>query len=90
MTIEIEPWKHVAGYRLNADGKAIRYEHPETGFEAYIEASLNEFDVDGELDGEMEYIPGIFDEAGNLLTWEICYDVDEGMNRLKRMMEDYS
>lgn len=37
-----DPWTHKSGYRLNADGKSIKYEHPEKGITIRVEAMLDE------------------------------------------------
>lgn len=51
-----DPWKHESGDRLNADGEAITYRHPETEAEITVEASVNE------EDDEMEYIVFAFND----------------------------
>ena len=83
MTREPDPWQHVAGYHLNADGKRIRYEHPD-GTEAYVEAGLNEDE------GELEYRPTLFTPNGEMHEHPpVFLDSDEALDWLVEQMEDY-
>lgn len=56
------PWQHESGYRLNADGKAIKYRHPDTKAEIVVEAAVNE------EDGFLEYITFAFDGGGDSMA----------------------
>lgn len=38
---EFENWSHKSGYRVNADGKRISYEHDSKGILAFVEAEVD-------------------------------------------------
>lgn len=83
--VETGLWEHVSGYRLDADGKYIKYRQMETGHIAHIEAVLNE------EEGEMEYRPAIFDVNGNMVEYpDVFYDKERAMERYDELMKKYS
>lgn len=80
-----DPWNHVSGYRLNADGKAIKYEHPDSGLEAYIEA-MTDPDADG-----LVYRPAIIEPSGEFAEYpEPIPDKDDALARLREWGEEYA
>lgn len=82
---EPDMWEHITGYHLNADGKAIKYRHRDTGYVAHIEAMLNE------QEGEMEYRPAIFDGNGTMVEYpRVFYVKDRAKAELDRLKEEHS
>lgn len=80
-------WTHKSGYRLDADGQAIRYEH-DSGITAYIEGMVNE-DPDDPV--EFEYRPTIFDTDGSFLEYpEVFIDKAEALAQLEQWMDEYT
>lgn len=91
MTIakDIPNWEHKSGYRVNADGRYIIYEHEEKPYEAVIEAMLNE----GE--DTMEYYTAIFDDSTSNPTelieaHKIFINKEDAFENLKKRMHEHS
>lgn len=85
MTVNVtEPWEHERGYRLNADGKSMVWSHPETGYELYVEASVDE------EAGEMEYRPSMFDADGEMVVYPDRYESKESaLAKIEELAEEH-
>lgn len=81
-------WTHKSGYRVNNDGKAIKYEHTERPFVAIIEGIFNEYDE------ELEYYTVIFDQSVTPMVvverHEIFTQKDVAKNHMVKLMEEYN
>jgi len=78
-----EVWEHKAGYRLNGDGKAIEYEHKESGLVAHLEAMVCP------EEGRLEYRPAIFDGREMIEYPPVYFDKDRARDKLEEMMHEH-
>lgn len=77
------PWQHVSGYRLNADGKALRYEHVENDLELYVEAMV-EPDCD-----TLVYRPSVMTESEFVEYPDRFVDKQAALDRLEELADEY-
>lgn len=81
-------WKHKSGYRLNADGKSIEYEHTERPFVAIVEAMVNE------QDHTLDYYTVIFDQSTKPMATveghELFGDKESAKDNLYYLMEKHN
>ena len=81
-------WQHKSGYHLNADGKAIKYEHTERAFVAIVEGIHNDHDH------SLDYYTVIFDESVTPMEvvegHEVWADKETAKNRLEELMKEYN
>lgn len=82
--MNVQNWTHNYGYRLNADGKAIEYQHENKPLVAYIEACVDP-------QNGMEYRPSIIDDTTDkFVTYPPCFaDKDAALSFLESEMQQH-
>lgn len=68
-------WEHSSGYKLNADGKSIEYEHQSKDLLAIIEAMVDE------KNQRLEFYTVIFDIGVNEKPWPTVEPHDTHMSK---------
>lgn len=80
-----DPWKHESGYRLNADGKSIKYEHPEKGITIRVEAMLDEDE------GELQYAVWVMNAEGEVIKHPpVRTTTDEAWEKAREFAAEYT